>query len=197
MRIIITALSVLLLAGCAQQEVVTMQAQAEQKHDLRDLDFDGVIEAREKCGDTLVGAAVDNDGCPRDKTVNQSFRLNVKFPNNSADLRPSNYAKLQQLADFLNDQTDANVTIEGHASKVGNPEYNLTLSQRRAEAVARALVNDFGIDQARVDAVGFGDTTPLIDEDSDYAHEVNRRVMATLSGSYNTTDMRWNIFTAE
>ncbi|KKD60964.1 membrane protein [Grimontia sp. AD028] len=196
MKKTLAILSVLLLAGCSSQDIVTMQDESPQVNDLRDLDYDGVIKAREKCEETLHGAAVDNDGCPKDKTVKQSFRLNVTFPNDSSELRPSNYAKLEQLADFLNDQTDANVTIEGHASKVGSPEYNLALSQRRADAVAKALVNDFGIDASRVEAIGYGDTVPLIDEDSEYAHDVNRRVMATLSGSYSTTDMRWTIFTA-
>ncbi|CZF78963.1 OmpA family protein [Grimontia marina] len=190
-----TILSVLLLAGCSSQGIVTMQDTSPQVNELRDLDYDGVIKAREKCDETLRGAAVDNDGCPQDKTVKQSFRLNVTFPNDSSELRPSNYAKLEQLADFLNDQKNASVTIEGHASKVGNPAYNLTLSQRRADAVAKALVNDFDIDASRVDAIGYGDTVPLNDEDSEYAHDVNRRVMATLSGSYSTTDMRWTIFT--
>ncbi|NGN99429.1 OmpA family protein [Grimontia sp. S25] len=196
MKKTLAILAVLLLAGCSSKDIVTMQDESPQVNDLRDLDYDGVIKAREKCDETLRGAAVDNDGCPRDKTVKQSFRLNVTFPNDSSDLRPSNYAKLEQLADFLNDQKNATVTIEGHASKVGNPAYNLTLSQRRADAVAKALVNDFGIDASRVDAIGYGDTVPLIDEDSEYAHDVNRRVMATLSGSYSTTDMRWTIFTA-
>ncbi|WP_158160858.1 OmpA family protein [Grimontia hollisae] len=197
MKKTLAIVSILLLAGCSSQDIVTMQDTSPQVNDLRDLDYDGVINAREKCNETLRGAAVDNDGCPRDKTVKQSFRLNVTFANDSSTLRPSNYAKLEQLANFLNDQRDAHVTIEGHASKVGNPDYNLSLSQRRANAVARALINDFGIAPSRVDAIGYGDTEPLIDEDSEYAHDVNRRVMATLSGSYSTTDMRWTIFTVE
>ncbi|WP_325893776.1 OmpA family protein [Grimontia sp. NTOU-MAR1] len=197
MKKLLIALPMLVLAGCSSQEVITMQDSSVQVNDLRDLDYDGVIEAREQCSETLSGASVNNDGCPRDKTVQQSFRLDVKFANDSSDLRPSNYAKLEQLAAFLSDQTDANVTIEGHASKVGNPQYNLALSQRRADAVAKALIEDFGIPASRVEAIGFGDTVLLLDEDSEYAHETNRRVMATLSGSYSTTDMRWHIFTAD
>ncbi|USH01951.1 OmpA family protein [Grimontia kaedaensis] len=196
MKKLLIALPMLVLAGCSSQEVITMKDSSVQLNDLRDLDYDGVIEAREQCSETLSGALVNNDGCPSDKTVQQSFRLDVKFANDSSELRPSNYAKLEQLADFLNDQKEATVTIEGHASKVGNPDYNLALSQHRADAVAKALVNDFGIDASRVEAIGYGDTVPLIDEESEYAHDVNRRVMATLSGSYSTTDMRWTIFTA-
>ncbi|CZF84842.1 Outer membrane porin F precursor [Grimontia celer] len=196
MKKTLTILAILLMAGCSSKDIVTMQNTSPQVNDLSDLDYDGVIKAREKCEETLHGAAVDNDGCPKDKTVKQSFRLNITFPNDSSELRPSNYAKLEQLADFLGDQKEAAVTIEGHASKVGSPAYNLALSQRRADAVAKALINDFNIDPSRVEAIGYGDTEPMIDEDSEYAHDVNRRVMATLSGSYSTTDMRWTIFTA-
>ncbi|MCC4799661.1 hypothetical protein BCT30_11465 [Enterovibrio norvegicus] len=187
----------ILLAGCAPQDVITMQDVSPQENDLRDLDFDGVIKAREKCVETLIGAAVNNDGCPKDKSVKQSFKLDVKFPNNSADLLPRYYAKLEQLVAFMEEQKEATVTIEGHASKVGSSAHNLVLSQQRADAVAQALVSDFGISASRVEAVGYGDTEPLIDDNSDFAHETNRRVMATLSGSYSTTDMRWTIFTSE
>ncbi|KXF79694.1 OmpA family protein [Enterovibrio coralii] len=196
MKRLIPFVAVVALAGCANEEVFTMQDVSPQKYDLRDLDYDGVIEARELCDDTTLGANVDNDGCPTDKTVKQSFRIDVKFPNNSSELLPRHYTSLEQLAEFLTDQKGAIVTIEGHASKTGNSAHNLTLSQSRAQAVADALVNDFGIPAARVEAIGYGDTEPLIDEDTDDAHEVNRRVMATLSGSYNTTDMRWTIFTS-
>ncbi|MEZ8143761.1 OmpA family protein [Enterovibrio sp. FF113] len=197
MNKLVLLLPILLLGGCANQEIATMQDVSPQANDLRDLDYDGVIKARELCGETLSGAAVNNDGCAKDKTVKQSFRLDVKFPNDSAKLIPSNYAKLEQLAAFLEEQDGAVATIEGHASKVGNPAYNLSLSQRRADAVATALIEDFDIPASRVEAVGYGDTVPLIDEDSELAHETNRRVMASLSGEFSVTDMRWTIFTSE
>ncbi|MDD1794091.1 OmpA family protein [Enterovibrio sp. ZSDZ42] len=197
MNKLILLIPALFLAGCANQEIVTMQDTSSQVNDLRDLDYDGVIKARELCDETLNGASVNNDGCPKDKTIKQSFRLDVKFANDSSKLLPSNYAKLEQLAAFLEEQDGAVVTIEGHASKVGNPAYNLALSQRRADAVANALVEDFDIPVSRVEAIGYGDAEPLIDEDSELAHETNRRVMASLSGEYSTTDMRWTIFTSE
>ncbi|MGF1767987.1 OmpA family protein [Enterovibrio makurazakiensis] len=197
MNKLILLLPALFLAGCANQEIITMEDASPQVSDLRDLDNDGVIKARELCDETLSGAAVNNDGCAKDKTVKQSFRLDVKFPNDSAQLLPSYYGKLEQLAAFLEEQDGAVVTIEGHASKVGSASYNLALSQRRADAVANALVEDFDIPASRVEAIGYGHTEPLMDEDSELAHETNRRVMASLSGEYNVTDMRWTIFTSE
>nr|WP_269808490.1 OmpA family protein [Enterovibrio nigricans] len=134
MKTFMTFIAALLLAGCASQEVYTMQATSSQVHDLRDLDYDGVIEAREMCDDTILGASVDNDGCPNAKTVKQSFRIDVKFPNNSSELLPRHYSSLEQLAAFLDDQDGATVIIEGHASKTGNAGHNLMLSKDRAQA---------------------------------------------------------------
>ncbi|WP_028021885.1 OmpA family protein [Enterovibrio calviensis] len=196
MKKILVTLSALLLLGCSSQEVVTMQGNASQVNDLRDLDYDGVIDAREKCDETLRDAAVDNDGCPRYHAM-EKYQLNMNFDNGSAALQPSDYVKLERLASLLNEKSDANIIIEGHASKVGNAGYNLALSERRADAVMQALVNDFSIASHRIETLGFGDTELLVNEDSESAHEANRRAMATLSGSESSPDMRWTVFTAD
>ncbi|OOE80045.1 hypothetical protein BZG72_12840 [Salinivibrio sp. PR6] len=187
----------LLLGGCAPQTVEPMEETVTQTRDLTDSDKDGVIAARDQCGDSVEQAKVNNEGCPSQRIEQESFELNVQFATASAQVREDQYADIRRLADFMRRYPQATVTIEGHASKVGNASYNMQLSQRRAEAIANVLVTQFYIDKNRVDAQGFGETQPLIDDESDRANEQNRRVIASVSGEHGVTEKRWTIYSSE
>jgi OOP family OmpA-OmpF porin len=70
--------------------------------------------------------------------------------------------------------------IEGHTDNVGDADYNLKLSRRRAEAVALTLIQDHGIAPARVQAVGFGSARPISDNKTTEGRAENRRVTAVI-----------------
>ncbi|WP_116645086.1 OmpA family protein [Salinivibrio sp. HTSP] len=196
-QLVIVLITGLLLGGCAPQAVQPMEDTVTQGRDLTDSDKDGVIAARDQCGDSVEQAKVNNEGCPSERIEQEAFELNVQFATASAQVREEQYADIRRLADFMRRYPKARVTIEGHASKVGNAEYNMALSQRRAEAIANVLVTQFYIDKNRVDAQGFGETQPLIDDESDRAKEQNRRVIASVSGEHGVTEKRWTIYSSE
>ncbi|OOE52374.1 OmpA family protein [Salinivibrio kushneri] len=196
-QLAIVLITGLLLGGCAPQTVQPMEDTVTQGRDLTDSDKDGVIAARDQCGDSVEQAKVNNEGCPSERIEQEAFELNVQFATASAQVREEQYADIRRLADFMRRYPKARVTIEGHASKVGNAEYNMALSQRRAEAIANVLVTQFYIDKNRVDAQGFGETQPLIDDESDRANEQNRRVIAFVSGEHGVTEKRWTIYSSE
>jgi OOP family OmpA-OmpF porin len=70
--------------------------------------------------------------------------------------------------------------VEGHTDAVGTEAYNQSLSERRAMAVREVLVNEFGIQPGRVDAIGFGEARPVADNDSEEGRAINRRVEAVV-----------------
>jgi peptidoglycan-associated lipoprotein len=70
--------------------------------------------------------------------------------------------------------TDLSIRIEGHADERGSDEYNLALSNRRAIAAMRYLVNQ-GIAQERLEAVGYGEERPLDSAETEAAWAKNRR----------------------
>jgi outer membrane protein OmpA-like peptidoglycan-associated protein len=78
------------------------------------------------------------------------------FAFDSADLQPSEV--LQKLVELLKRNPKAKFTIEGYTDSIGYPEYNLDLSQRRAESVRQYLVEVLRIDPAQIRAQGFGAT---------------------------------------
>lgn len=194
-------LTVLLLSlfvfGCANNELVDLNTPTVQKHDLQDFDQDGVVEAREKCADTYLGATIDNYGCSSVKRIDDSIRLEVNFANDSSVVKTSDYAKIKEVADFMERFPGSHVTIEGHCSRQGGREYNQILSEKRAAAVAKILKNRFDIAEFRVAAVGFGFDKPVDAGDTKEAHALNRRIVATLSGTEQSTDMKWTIYTVD
>lgn len=104
------------------------------------------------------------------------IRDRVTFELDSANLGPGSRAILQQVADALLARTDlVRVEVQGHTDDLGTVAYNQELSQRRAEAVARALV-ELGVPPEKVVAVGYGMQRPLVPNDTDAHRAENRRV---------------------
>jgi hypothetical protein len=82
--------------------------------------------------------------------------------------------------DGLRNDSSAGVVIEGHTSSEGTEEYNLKLSERRAQSVVQDLVTR-GIAASRLQAVGAGEGRPLASNDDDSGRSLNRRVKFTAS----------------
>ncbi len=99
----------------------------------------------------------------------------VLFDTGKSNLKPGALNNLGKLVAFLNQYPDRNVTIEGHTDSVGSEEYNLSLSQRRADAVKSYLVHQ-GIAAARFTTAGLGEGSPVAGNDSAGGRQLNRRV---------------------
>ena len=80
----------------------------------------------------------------------------VAFPFNQSDVQASQMPSLEHVANYLKDNPDASITVNGYASPEGTEEYNLQLSQRRADAVKNILVDKYGIAASRINAIGHG-----------------------------------------
>lgn len=110
-----------------------------------------------------------------------SHTLDVKFEHES-DAVAANYKNdIKSLANYLVRNPETQVELAGHASLGGSDEYNNKLTQRRADAVADVLINEFGIDKQRITTKGYGKSRLIINERSDYADQINRRVEAIIS----------------
>lgn len=102
----------------------------------------------------------------------------INFPSGSAQLQEPASSFLKELGQFLQKHPEhwQSMTVEGHTDKKGKFDYNMKLSQDRADAVRRVIV-DQGNDRERVHAQGFGPTRPLKDGDSPEILALNRRVV--------------------
>ena len=104
----------------------------------------------------------------------------VLFATGKADLKPGTANHLNKLAAFLNNYPDRNVTIEGYTDSVGGEDYNLGLSQRRADSVKNFLLAQ-GIGATRLITSGKGQSSPVADNSSASGRQQNRRVEVIIS----------------
>ncbi len=187
--------------------------QVDEKGCAVDSDGDGVADHMDKCADTPAGVAVDEDGCaldddgdgvPNDQDncpdstpgskvddtgcyimleEQVEIRLDVEFDLNSAATREDHRPEVQRLADFMTQHPQSDVQIEGHSDSSGAATYNQQLSEKRAATIAKMLVDDFGIDSARVQSVGYGEERPTADNSTAAGRQENRRVVAVVTAT--------------
>jgi outer membrane protein OmpA-like peptidoglycan-associated protein len=99
----------------------------------------------------------------------------VLFSTGKFDLSPAAMRSLEKLTDFLKKHPDRNVLIEGHTDSTGSDELNMTLSQKRANAVKEALMKE-GVAPGRITAKGYGKKYPVASNDTSAGRSQNRRV---------------------
>ena len=95
---------------------------------------------------------------------NYDFSLMLKNP----------IVPLNKKVDILKDIPSLKIEISGHTDNIGEESYNLLLSQRRADAVVLYLVKS-GIDPARLTAKGYGESRPVISNETEDGRASNRR----------------------
>jgi len=105
-----------------------------------------------------------------------SIRLNnINFGTNSAELSSESFPELDRVITLLKDNPSIVIEIAAHTDNVGNAGYNLLLSEKRAQAVVRYLL-DFEVPSERIVAKGYGLTKPMVPNTSDENRALNRRV---------------------
>ena len=110
------------------------------------------------------------------KQTGQAEVYGIYFDFASDKIKPESEPVLREIADALNHNPTWKLRVEGHTDNIGGDEYNLDLSQRRAEAVKSALVNRYHIAAARLTPKGFGATRPKEPNDTLAGRARNRRV---------------------
>lgn len=146
-----------------------------------DSDGDGVLDSADRCPGTPRGIAVESNGCPKAIEERVSITMNVLFDSGKADIKPAYDPEVEKVANFLKAYPNVTATIEGHTDSTGSREFNTSLSQRRADAIQKALVARYGIDAGRVTAKGYGPDRPIADNKTTEGRAQNRRVVAEIS----------------
>jgi outer membrane protein OmpA-like peptidoglycan-associated protein len=135
-----------------------------------DSDGDGVVDGSDQCPATPRGERVGPYGCSCD-VIRQ-----VNFSSDSAVLTDADKATLDELAATLGRLKFVSGTVEGHTDSTGTDEYNLGLSERRAQAASDYLQSK-GIAVGRMKAVGLGESQPVADNSTAEGRAQNRRVV--------------------
>jgi outer membrane protein OmpA-like peptidoglycan-associated protein len=143
-----------------------------------DNDKDGILDKDDKCPNE---PGVPPDGCPQkyklvvvtEKKI--ELKQTVFFDFNKATIKPVSYALLDDVAQALKDNPKIKVEVQGHTDSVGDDNFNLKLSQKRAESVRNYLIKK-GISSDRMDPKGYGENVPIADNRTKEGRDQNRRV---------------------
>jgi outer membrane protein OmpA-like peptidoglycan-associated protein len=134
-----------------------------------DTDGDGIPDDSDICPGTPAGAVIDERGC---WVLNQDYL----FDFDKAEVKPQYYSILDDVVRVIEANPGLRVEIQGHTDSIGTHEYNMGLSQRRANAVRNYMVNQGGIAPARLTTVGYGETRPIATNATKEGRAQNRRV---------------------
>lgn len=146
-----------------------------------DNDQDGILDIDDACTNhpETINGFEDRDGCP-DEIPEKLKKFtgvipNIQFKADSDELLTTSYPTLDQAAAVLNEYPEVRMEIQGHASSEGDDDYNLELSEKRAEAVREYLIGQ-NVEAERLRAQGYGETVPLDTNRSEAGRSKNRRV---------------------
>ena len=130
-----------------------------------------------KLRDELQGSGVSvyRDG----DNITLNMPGNVTFATDSSDLSADFYRVLTSVSKVLEEFDQTVVEVAGHTDSTGSESYNQSLSERRASSVAAYLENH-GVIEQRLIAVGMGETWPIEDNDKSSGRQANRRVEITM-----------------
>jgi len=107
------------------------------------------------------------------------INLHVNFKTNSNEIETASFSKLQEFADYMNSNTDKKAEIIGYTDSRGAESYNQALSQRRANAVMKQLIED-GVSADRLTSMGYGEADPIASNKTVVGQRANRRIEALL-----------------
>lgn len=169
-----------------------------------DPDGDKILADKDKCPNQAetVNGFKDEDGCPdeRPKVAEKPSRFKtgvtmkrvtltatsvdiadkIQFEKNSAKVSPISSTLLDEVASVLKENPDVQIVeIAGHASVEGAASHNVSLTQKRVDAVVIELVKR-GVPKDRLVSVGYGAHCPSVPGGDATAHEANRRVEFTI-----------------
>lgn len=104
-----------------------------------------------------------------------TFNSGILFQFNSADLQPAAKTNIENLAKTLKKYKDTNILVEGHTDSIGTADYNMKLSERRAQTVT-TFAESLGVDPSRFTVKGYGFTQPVATNSTPEGRQANRRV---------------------
>ncbi len=165
-----TVLGMVALSGCGGKDEVMEEPIAEPE----------VVEETS----ALTGDDIPQSEPPADAVYTEppsSVFADIHFEFDRYNIRPSDEGTLQRIAQWLSENEQVHVMIEGHCDERGTNEYNMALGEQRALAARRYLVG-LGIGASRLGTISYGEEQPLDPRSTEEAWAKNRRAHFIISG---------------
>lgn len=169
----------LAIAGCGS----TGKDQAGENADGQDAATQGVGTDGAYPGVETQGMGDEGRGYPGgafDDPRNPLSKSTIYFLYDSSDVKPEYEAVISAHAQYLAEHPGASIVLEGHADERGSREYNIALSEQRANAVARKMGLQ-GASNSQIKRVSYGEEKPVAFGHDETAWQLNRRVQIVYS----------------
>jgi len=132
-----------------------------------------VIEKEAMTQEIVADASFMSEGI---KTSGHVAIYGIYFDFNKAEVKPESEPALKEITKLLQQEQNLKLYVVGHTDNVGALDYNMKLSQQRAEAVVKELVTKYNVAQGRLAAYGVGPLAPVTSNDTEEGQAKNRRV---------------------
>jgi len=136
-----------------------------------DTDGDGIPDNKDNCPEVAGVAA--NNGCPEDK--GPLAEKIVYFKSDGSVVIDKNTIELNEIVAFMNEHPDATISVAGYADNRESIDYNLRLSEKRADYVINYLKKK-GLTSSKIEKSFFGKSNPVADNNTSEGRALNRRV---------------------
>lgn len=114
------------------------------------------------------------------ETIAVTFKSDVLFDVGSSAIKPGGMTELNRVAQVLTQYPQTTILIAGHTDSSGAEDMNQRLSEQRAQSVKNTLVSQ-GVDGMRMNTIGFGESKPIADNNTEAGKQLNRRVEITIT----------------
>lgn len=161
--------AMLFTISCQKQVVET----EEPEEEVVAVEEEVVVEEEEPM-EVTSDESLDADEAALMAARNMFLNEHIYFAFDKYNLDDMAQEVLMRKADFLRDNADIYITIEGHCDERGTNEYNLALGDRRAES-AKSFLVDMGIEAYRISTVSYGEERPLCTQSNEECWSKNRR----------------------
>ncbi len=169
-KILFLLLAFALLFACAEKKVTTTQEEITPAEEVTTLPEEGV----EGMEEGQVTEAAREMGM----SLEEVLRNDIHFDFDRYDIKANDKATLKTIADFLIQNSEVSIRIEGHCDERGTNEYNLGLGDRRAGATKSYLMT-LGVPSSRVLTISYGEERPLCTNSNEGCWSQNRRAHFT------------------
>ena len=169
------------LAYLAERQAGIAQAVADERVALAEIERLGeehdtlLVEARDRHIEVLETELAELRADRTERGLVVTLNDEILFDVDEAELKPGGMQQLGRVAEFLRQNPERNVLIEGHTDSTAPDAYNLALSQRRANAVEDFLIAQ-GVQPTRISAIGYGEQLPIASNETAAGRQANRRV---------------------
>jgi peptidoglycan-associated lipoprotein len=173
---IITCLSIMLVAGCAEEQIKApdMTGQSAGNISRSSSDLNGSQVSAGESGARIEQLEQGNAARKLANEIKQFESSSIYFAFDKADLTPEAMKNLEQKADWLLNHPSYSVRVEGNCDERGSTEYNLALGQRRANVAAKYL-EALGVSSDRIKTISYGEENPVDPGHNEKAWAKNRR----------------------